>query len=60
MFKIYKWDEFFMSIDTWEEVMKFVGARAAEYNYGIYRVWEIGGATYFDCGHITYKVEKEN
>ena len=60
MFKVYKWDEFFMTIKTWQEVMRFVGKCACKDNYGIYRVWEMDGATYFDCGPITYRVVEEN
>lgn len=60
MYKVYKWNEFLMLIETWNDVMKFVGFHAQEDNCGIFRHWEIDGATYFDCGPITYKVVEEN
>ena len=60
MFKVYKWDELTVSFENWDDVMKFVGARAQEDNYGMFRHWEIDGVRYFDCGPITYTVVEEN
>lgn len=60
MFKVYRWNELVASFETWDDVMKFVGARALEDNYGIFRHWEMDGATYFDCGPDTFKAVEEN
>ena len=60
MYKVYKWNEFLMLIETWDDVMKFVGFRAQEDNCGIFRHWVEDDEYYFDCGPITYKVVEEN
>lgn len=60
MFKVYKGDEFFKTVKTWREVLRFVGSCAGRDNYGEYGVWEKDGAFYFDCGSDVYKVVKED
>lgn len=46
------------TLDSWDEVMAFVGRKANKMNYGIYRTWEIDGIKYFDCGPTVYSVKE--
>ena len=60
MFKVYKWDKLVASFENWDDVMKFVGARAQEDNCGIFRHWVMDGVHHFDCGPDVYRVVEEN
>lgn len=47
------------SVKNKEELMKFIGKRAIEDNYGMYRHWVKDGIAYFDCGPRTYYVDAD-
>lgn len=42
--------------ETYTEAMKWIGSQAQELNYGLYRVWQVDGYRYWDCGPRTYKM----
>ena len=45
-------------VESAEEAENFCIRQATQYNFGVYRTWVSGNATFYDCGPRTYKVKK--
>ena len=39
---------------------QWIGRRAAEWNYGLYRQWSLEGWDYFDVSRTVFKIKTKN